>query len=419
MGIKGRKNLRVVNGYKGSLKNKLAYYKERMKQKTEDSESTEDNFLKKRLANKEFRKKIIIAATVLVLGIALFLFVNLRTYTTTNVMGTYSIAGAADSSYKEFSDGVLKYSRDGISYLNMDGEEQWNLPYQIKTPFVKTNNVSAAVADKGGNNIMIFQEDGLKGEIKTTLPIEKMSVSEQGIVCAILKNESAPRIVCYDIAGNILVEHKVSLSGMGYPMDVAISADGETLQVSYLYTYEGKLLSKVAYYHFGENGESAQDYQVAYKEFENTVIASGFYMDKNTSVVVGDNCMTIFKGNEQVNEVATIVFDKAIQSIGHSDKYIALVLENSGETGYELRMYNKSGKMVMSETFSGSYQNIKISGHQVIMYDGKECNIFLKNGIQKFDGEMNNSVMEIIPVAGVNKYIVMNANGMETIRLAN
>lgn len=44
-----------------------------------------------------------------------------------------------------------------------------------------------AIADVGGNTIMIFQKSGLKGEIETTLPIEKISVSNQGIVSAILK----------------------------------------------------------------------------------------------------------------------------------------------------------------------------------------------------------------------------------------
>ena len=32
-------------------------------------------------------------------------------------------------------------------------------------------------------------------------------------------------------------------------------------------------------------------------------------------------------------------------------------------------------------------------------------------------GEMDNNILEIFPVAGVNKYIVMNANGMEKVRL--
>ena len=136
------------------------------------------------------------------------------------------MGNAADNSYEEFAEGVLKFSRDGIAYLDDSGQEQWNLPYQIKNPFLDVNSESAAVADKGGNNIMVFQKDGLKGEIKTTLPIEKIAVSEQGIVAAVLKNESTPQIICYDIAGNVLVEHKSSMVGIGYPVDIAISPDG-------------------------------------------------------------------------------------------------------------------------------------------------------------------------------------------------
>jgi len=58
--------------------------------------------------------------------------------------------------------------------------------------------------------------------------------------------------MCYDTAGNVLVEHKTSLSGTGYPLDVSLSEDGEVMQVVYLYTQEGKITSKVAYYNFGE-----------------------------------------------------------------------------------------------------------------------------------------------------------------------
>ena len=51
------------------------------------------------------------------------------------------------------------------------------------------------------------------------------------------------------------------------------------------------------------------------------------------------------------------------------------------------------------------------------MYDGNNCSIFLKSGIQKFEGEMETNIREIFPIMGVNKYIVINANGMENVRL--
>lgn len=83
-----------------------------------------------------------------------------------------------------------------------------------------------------------------KGEVHTTLPIEKIAVSGQGIVSAIVKNESAPEIVCYDTAGNLLVEHQASLGGTGYPLDVSMSEDGEVMQAVYMRYREENLFPK-------------------------------------------------------------------------------------------------------------------------------------------------------------------------------
>lgn len=41
---------------------------------------------------------------------------------------------------------------------------------------------------------------------------------------------------------------------------------------------------------------------------------------------------------------------------------------------------------------------------------------FYKKRNQKFDGELNETIQEMFPILGVNKYIVMNANGMEVVR---
>lgn len=366
----------------------------------------------------KFRRRVMIGiACVLAVAVAAFLTIHLQTYTLAQIADTYKISGVSENSYEEFAGGVLKYSRDGISYLNQKGEEQWNQPCQIKSPFVDVNRTSAAVADKGGNTIMIFQKDGLKGEIQTTLPIEKLSVSEQGIVSVILKNESAPSIVCYDTAGNILVEHQASLVGTGYPLDVSISADATVMQVIYLRVQEGRLESRVGYYNFGEKGEEQTDHEVASKEYKNSVAATGFFLNQSVSAVVGDNCLTLFKGKEVPEEVTTVTIEKEIQSVFHNEKYIGMILKNEGKGGHELCLYNTAGKKVMSKEFKGSFKNAKISGSQVILYDGKKCSIFLRSGVKKFEGEMNNEIFEIVPVMGVNKYIVMNANGMESIRL--
>jgi len=383
----------------------------------EDHPETEAMEEAKWQKRKRWKKTGIIAGSILAVSSGIYLLINLQTYTSVRTVDTYPVSGAASNEYKQFADGVLKYSRDGISYLDQKGSEVWNQPYQIQNPVVDVNETSGAVADKGGNAILVFNEEGLRGEIETDLPIERISVSEQGIVSVILIDESSSQILCYDAAGNILVEHKTSVNGTGYPMDAALSPDGEILQVLYLYTQDGTITSRVAYYNFGQEGESETDHQVTEQEYKDVVMADGFFMNQSVSAAVGDNMLTVFRGKSVPEEAVKVEIDKEIKSVFHSQKYIGMILKNEGKEGYELRLYNDRGQMAMSEDFSGDYSNVKICGSQVIMYDGKNCSIFTRGGIQKFEGEMNSNILEIFPVAGVNKYIVMNENGMEVVRL--
>lgn len=395
-----KKNLRIVRELKKS-----------------DQPKTEEQEQFEKARKKRWKKTALIAAVVVALAVGVYLLINLQTYTSARALDTYTVSGASGSAYEQFADGVLKYSRDGISYLNQHGEEMWNQPYQMKNPVVDVNGSSAAVADKGGNAVLVFNEEGVRGETQTNLPIERVRVSEQGIVSVILTDENEARVLCYDAAGNLLVENKTSMNGTGYPLDVALSPDGETMQVLYLYTEAGAVKSRVIYYNFGESGEEKTDHLVAQMEYEDTVMASGFFMDENISVAVGDNRLTIYRGGNVPEETENIEIKKQIKSVFHNEKYIGMVLKNEGKEGYELRLYNTRGQAAMSENFTGDYSHVKLCGSQVIMYDGKNCSIFTRGGIRKFDGEMNSNILEIFPVPGVNKYIVMNENGLEVVRL--
>lgn len=395
-----KKNLRIVRELKKS-----------------DQPKTEEQEQFEKARKKRWKKTALIVAVVAALAVGVYLLINLQTYTSARALDTYTVSGASGSAYEQFADGVLKYSRDGISYLNQHGEEMWNQPYQMKNPVVDVNGSSAAVADKGGNAVLVFNEEGVRGETQTNLPIERVRVSEQGIVSVILTDENEARVLCYDAAGNLLVENKTSMNGTGYPLDVALSPDGETMQVLYLYTEAGAVKSRVIYYNFGESGEEKTDHLVAQMEYEDTVMASGFFMDENISVAVGDNRLTIYRGGNVPEETENIEIKKQIKSVFHNEKYIGMILKNEGKEGYELRLYNTRGQVAMSENFTGDYSHVKLCGSQVIMYDGKNCSIFTRGGIRKFDGEMNSNILEIFPVPGVNKYIVMNENGLEVVRL--
>lgn len=364
-----------------------------------------------------WKQVILVTVTLLAAVVSTYLLVEMQTYTKMRIIQSYGSAGLDNSSYMQFSNGVLKYSRDGIAFLNKSGEEQWNQSYQIKTPIINVNQDSAAVADQGGNDIFVFDKKGLKGEIHTNYPIEQIVVSENGIVSALLKNESTPQIVCYDSMGNVLVEHRSSLTGTGYPIGMAISPDGTMLQVSYLCVADGVEASRIVYYDFANTDDEEGEYQAAEEIYKNAVIPTSFFVDDKTSVLVGDEAFMIYEGADQPKLSKTVELEKEIKSVFYDDEYIGFVLKNSGEEKYELRLYNMAGTLKLSKTFTGEYSNVKVSRGNVIMYDGRKCTIFSEWGVQKFEGELDKEIMEILPLTGVNKYLVMNTDGLEEVRL--
>ncbi|MBU3877918.1 hypothetical protein HGO97_019120 [Faecalicatena sp. AGMB00832] len=359
---------------------------------------------------------IIAVLAVMIIG-GTYLLIKNQSYTTVREAATYADETSDTNRYAQFADGIVRYSRDGVVYLNRKNEEQWISPCQMQNPVIDVNEETFAVADNGGNSILVFTEEGLKGEIETTLPIEKMSVSNQGIVSVILKNENAPMIVSYDATGNVLVEHQVTVSSTGYPLALDISRDGMTLAVSYLSTKNGALKSKVAFYNFGEAGKSKTDNEVGMEEYDGKIIPEIYFMDDSTSVAVSDSSFIIYEGTDAPKKQKEVELNQEIKSVFHTDEYIGFTLLNKKKSGYEARLYNKSGKQIMDKAFSGEYSNIKMIKDEIIMFSGSKCCIITKNGVQRFKGDLKAEALEVIPTFGVNRYLVMSANELRVVYL--
>ena len=220
-----------------------------------------------------------IALIVLVL-VGIYFLLQRQSYSEVEVVKYYENVSSDNPGYIQYLDGILKYTRDGVSFLNKSGEEIWNQPCQMGNPVVTVREEIVVLYDRSGTSVLVLQEEGLKGEIKTTRPIERVDVSAQGIVAAVLKDDQVPMIVCYDATGNILVQQSASLDNTGYPIDVAISDDGTTLLVSYLLAEAKGIRTKIVLYDFGDENIDKKDHKVFEKEYENVIIPLASYLDK-------------------------------------------------------------------------------------------------------------------------------------------
>ena len=128
-------------------------------------------------------RHILSIVILVILGLCgTLLLVQNQTYGKARTSDQYPSNTTDSSRFERFADGVVRYNRDGVTFLNKKNEEIWMQPTQLQNPSIVVKEKAFVVADSGGNNILVFSEEGLKGEIETTLPIERITVSDQGIV---------------------------------------------------------------------------------------------------------------------------------------------------------------------------------------------------------------------------------------------
>ncbi len=363
------------------------------------------------------RRIIVMAVLLLLAACGTYLLLDNQAYGRARTAAQYPSDTSDTSGYAQFADGIVRYNRDGVTFLNNKNEEQWMQPTQLQNPVIVKKEHSFAVADNGGNSILVFSEEGLKGEIETTLPIEKIAESDQGIVSVVLRDETTPKIITYDATGNILAELQISQGTTGYPTAMEISDDGNTLGVSYLSVSTTGVTSRVVYYNFGEEGQDKPDNIVSSTEYDNTIMAEMFFMGGSRCAAVGDNSFVIYRGSDVPEPEKEIVLDQEIQSVFHSDEYIGFVLLNQQKSGYELRIYNRLGEQVLSRELPGKYENAKIDGDEIILFEGDRCCIVTVTGIIKYEGELSVEALEIFGAFGLNRYYVMSVDELRVIYL--
>lgn len=385
-------------------------------QEIDEIDQTEESMDADIYSGKNKKVFIISACAIVVFVIFSFFFFKYHTFHRYIESKSIEFDNSSNNDYVKFGKSIFKYSRDGAALLNEDGEQIWNVAYQMSKPLVASRGDTLVVADQGGNSMELFGKDGEKGSVKTSMPIQKIDVSTQGITAAILSADSSAEIFCYDTSGNILVEDQVNISKAGYPIDVTISDDGTRLFVSYLLMESRGISTKLVLY---DLSDETSDEKVAIDEvIEDTVFPELFYMKSNIIAAVGEYSIHIYNGGKETKLLQEIKLDKEIHSVVHSEDYIVLILGNQeGENPYELRVYNTSGKIIGSKEFKGDYSKVIFEDGKIILDAGTSCKIFDIKGICHFDGNLEGDASGILPVSGMYKYALMRNEGITIIRL--
>ena len=396
----------------------------------EDGEEAARRALKKARG----RRLLTAAAVVLLLGGAAggwFYYQRNYSYTSYETVWQADLNQGSLVGYESFGSNVLKYTKDGASYIDAKGKSVWTESFEMKNPIAAVNGAYAAIADRQGNSIYICGENGRVGQASTVLPITRVAISATGITAAVLEDKGGKvdgDVDCDElyingtITGNVCVACKTVMGGDGYPMDISLSQDGTQLMCSYAYIESGELRSRVVFYDFSEVGKSVPNRLVGGFDdiFAGTMVPEVTYMEAPYSCAFSGNGLSFFTSRNLASPelITQVTVEEEIQSVFSSDEYAAVIAQNTtGEYSRRLMVYEKDGTPVFTREFNYEYTHADIDGDLIILYNEDSCRIFNTAGVEKLYATFDFAVSKIRKGRMPDTLIVTGPQQMREIKL--
>lgn len=317
---------------------------------------------------------------------------------------------------------TIKYSRDGASCFDSGGQVVWNGSYDFKNPNIDSCGDFVAIADIGATEAIVYDGKNSGTSIHTTLPIAKVQVANQGVTALLLEDEDSNVISIYvptTTGMDLRATVPTNVQSDGFPIDFAISDDGQRLVTSYMQLANGVMENKVTFHNFGDVGQSMSNKVAGFKSFGQNIIAKVDFLNNRTVCAYGQNGFTLFKFNQKPSDIkTTITFEHTIKSTFSNSGYVGFVLENFEDTSkYIIQVFNLSGNKVLEKGINFDYSTVFLSGKEIVFYKDLECHILKLNGEFKFQGTFDKNIEYIMPINNYDKYLLIDSMNLEYIKL--
>lgn len=303
--------------------------------------------------------------------------------------------------YVDFADGILKYTKDGVSYLDAQGRVVWNQSYEMKSPIISVNGEFAAVADQQGTSIYICDKSGCQGQATSLLPILRVTVSAKGVVAVLQEDSKASYINMFRKDGSDLkISVKSLLGNDGYPVDISLSPGGTQLVASFMYLDKGILKCKVIFYNFGLGKDDPKRVVgILYPESLNDgMVGRVRFLDESHCVAFSDKGLVFISTRVETepNAGEPVNIEEEIRTICYTDRYVSVITDNvEGGDPYRIRVFGANGTLALDKTFNFQYSGVNIDGDLILLYNDSGCQVFNMRGIQKFTGSFDFTVSQV------------------------
>ena len=392
------------------------YKKEKLKKA--DSSNGEAEDYKKKLRDHNLKKLLVLVIVAIVVIVALIIItvqVKKRSYSGYNIVDTIRRTDSGYATYFGEEDIYIRCSRDGIAAFSYGGAQKWNKTYEINNLGVDSAGNYLAVADVGGNDIYFFDTNGFITEIGTTLPIVKITVSEKGLVVAILEDKDASYIEMYGKDGSKIFTIKTTPSSDGIPTDADVSPDGNKLVVAFTSVKGVELSTSVDFYNFDVVGQNESERIVGgFSIYDNQLVGDVEFLNETAVVAVAENIVSFYTIKEYPKLINNIEITEKIQQILYSENNFAYVYAGDNGTS-NLVVYNLSGELQYTKVISSDYNRYEFTSVGVMVYGGKNYLLLNEKGNEVISGEFEADISDIISIGG-KEYIFVSPDKLYKVK---
>ncbi len=382
-----------------------------------DFEELDEKIQKHR--KKIFFRVIKIIAVIAAAVVVLELWSALRSYDSYEVRSSAKRTDSEAVKFEEFLGNVLKYSNDGIMYMDSGNELIWNQSFEMTTPVLDICRDYLVIYDKGGMEIYIMTKDGLEEKIETNYPIQTVCVAGQGTVAVLMKEGGISYVKLFDRKGKELANGEFYGEQGGFPIDIALSYNAQKLAVDMIDVNDGNIKSTITFYNFGSVGQNEIDNNVGTYSYSDMLIPEIAYVSDNRMLALGDNEIIVFEGEQKPSVEKEIFIEEEISSIFHDEKYIGVILNDHSEEGSRhITVYDMKGTKVMENDTALAYDHAEfLSNHEICVRNDYECELYTIHSIKKFSYRFDTELYRIIPEGTGANYIFLLNGRTEEVRL--
>ena len=364
-----------------------------------------------------YRAFLVIVLIAAIIG-ALYIQWKNKVYTQIAVLSSAEISIVQGSGLLPFSGHLLTYSKDGAGCMDIKGNAVWNQTFEMQNPIVDVCQNVVAIGDYNGRSIYVMDTAGVLGNITTNKPMRDLCVASNGVVAVVLDDTDITWIYLYSATGKELASFRTTMKDSGYPISVSISPNAQLVCVSYLYVDGGQMKSSVAFYNFGDVGKNSTNNYVSGYDYLDVVVPLTRFLDDRSLFAVSDDRIMFYSGAQKPVTAAESLISDNVQSVFYGEEYVGLVyISRESSNRYRLDVYHKSGELRQSIEFDIEYSDILFHNDQIIIYNESECTIYNSNGMEKYNGRFDKTVLELIPQSNAYRYMLVTPDSVDSVEL--